>query len=110
MTLARLLRTSIAAVLLISQLPAIAASGEPLSADEAHAIAVEAYVYFYPLVTMDITRKQFTNIPPGKEFGKGPMKHARLRKTQISKQRLPYWTVASANGPESRRSRKRASP
>jgi hypothetical protein len=40
---------------------------------EAHAIAVDAYVYLYPLVTMDVTRKQFTNIEPGKELGKGPM-------------------------------------
>jgi hypothetical protein len=40
---------------------------------EAHAIGVDAYLYFYPLLTMDITRKQFTNIEPGKEFGKGPM-------------------------------------
>jgi len=40
---------------------------------EAHAIGVDAYLYFYPLVTMDITRKQSTNIEPGKEFGKGPM-------------------------------------
>ena len=40
---------------------------------EAHAIGVDAYIYFYPLVTMDLTRKQFTNIEPGKEFGKGPM-------------------------------------
>ena len=39
----------------------------------AHAIGVDAYVYFYPLVTMDITRKQSVNIEPGKEFGKGPM-------------------------------------
>jgi hypothetical protein len=43
------------------------------SEEEAHAIGVEAYVYFYPLVTMDITRKQFTNIELGKELGKGPM-------------------------------------
>jgi hypothetical protein len=40
---------------------------------EAHAIGVDAYVYFYSLVTMDVTRRQFTNIEPGKELGKGPM-------------------------------------
>jgi hypothetical protein len=40
---------------------------------EAHAIAVDAYLYLYPLVIMDITRKQSTNIEPGKAFGKGPM-------------------------------------
>ncbi|WP_085716704.1 DUF1254 domain-containing protein [Pseudomonas sp. B28(2017)] len=44
-----------------------------ITAEEAHAIGVDAYIYFYPLLTMDITRKQFTNIEPGKEFGKGPM-------------------------------------
>jgi hypothetical protein len=44
-----------------------------ISAEEAHAIGVDAYIYFYPLLSMDITRKQFTNIEPGKEFGKGPM-------------------------------------
>jgi hypothetical protein len=46
---------------------------ESISSEEAHAIGVEAYLYFYSLVTMDITRKQSTNIAPGKEFGKGPM-------------------------------------
>ena len=40
---------------------------------EAHAIAVDAYIYFYPLLSMDISRKTFTNVEPGKEFGKGPM-------------------------------------
>jgi Protein of unknown function (DUF1254)/ABC transporter substrate binding protein len=40
---------------------------------EAQSIAVDAYVYFYSLVTMDVTRRQFTNIEPGKEPGKGPM-------------------------------------
>ena len=40
---------------------------------EAHAIGVDAYVYFYPLVTMDVTRKQFTNFEPGKVPGRGPM-------------------------------------
>jgi len=40
---------------------------------QAHAIAVDAYLYFYPLITMDVTRKQFTNFEPGKEVGRGPM-------------------------------------
>lgn len=40
---------------------------------EADAIALDAYVYFYPLVSMDITRLQSTNIELGKEFAKGPM-------------------------------------
>jgi hypothetical protein len=44
-----------------------------LSEQEAHAIGVDAYIYFYSLVTMDLTRKQSTNIEPGKEFGKGPI-------------------------------------
>jgi hypothetical protein len=44
-----------------------------LTQDQAHQIALDAYVYFYSLVTMDVTRKQFTNIEVGKEFGKGPM-------------------------------------
>ena len=44
-----------------------------LTPDEARSIAVDAYVYFYPLVSMDITRRQSTNIEPGKEFAKGPM-------------------------------------
>jgi hypothetical protein len=29
--------------------------------EEAHAIGVDAYLYFYPLVTMDLTRRQLTN-------------------------------------------------
>ena len=44
-----------------------------VSEQEAHAIGVDAYLYFYPLITMDLTRKQSTNVEPGKEFGKGPM-------------------------------------
>jgi hypothetical protein len=44
-----------------------------LTADQAHSIAVDAYVYFYSLVTMDVTRKQVTNMEPGKKPGYGPM-------------------------------------
>jgi hypothetical protein len=52
--------------------PAALAQGA-ITQEEAHAIAVDAYVYFYPLMSMDITRKQSTNVEPGKESLKGPM-------------------------------------
>jgi hypothetical protein len=54
--------------------PAMAQTGSTaIPEQEAQAIAVDVYVYLYPLVTMDVTRRQFTNIEPGKELGKGPM-------------------------------------
>ena len=40
----------------------LASKAESISSEEAHAIAVDAYLYFYPFVTMDITRKQLTNV------------------------------------------------
>lgn len=43
-----------------------------MTEEQALAIATDAYLYFYSLITMDVTRKQFTNIEPGKEVGKGP--------------------------------------
>jgi hypothetical protein len=53
-------------------LSAVAARAEPITEQQAHAIGVDAYLYFYPLVTMDLTRKQLSNVEPGKGFG-GPM-------------------------------------
>jgi hypothetical protein len=44
-----------------------------ITEQEAHSIGVDAYLYFYSLLSMDITRKQFTNIEPGKEIGKGDL-------------------------------------
>jgi len=44
-----------------------------LSAEEAQAIVVDAYVYFYPLITMDLTRKQLINMPAGGSGIGGPM-------------------------------------
>lgn len=35
---------------------------ESIFPNDARAIAVDAYVYFYSLVTMDITRKQLTDV------------------------------------------------
>lgn len=53
--------------------PALAAGTAPkLSADEAASIANDAYVYFYSMITMDVTRKQLTNMPEGSGIG-GPM-------------------------------------
>jgi hypothetical protein len=43
-----------------------------LTEDQAHAIGVDAYIYFYSLITMDLTRKQSINIDKP-EFGRGPM-------------------------------------
>ena len=71
------MKRTIVAILICAGL--FAALSPPASAQsaiteqEAHAIGVDAYLYFYPLVIMDITRKQSTNIEPGKEFGRGPM-------------------------------------
>ena len=61
-------------IMALVALPQIQAHAQDkIGAAEAHAIAVDAYIYFYPLVSMDITRLQSTNVEPGKEFGKGPM-------------------------------------
>src|SRR5258708_7896940 len=58
--------------LLISPVLSLAAWAQTaVTEQEAHAIGVDAYVYLYPLITMDITRKQFTNTDKG--FGRGPM-------------------------------------
>ena len=52
--------------------PAALAQGtvSTITEQEAHAIAVDAYVYFYSIMSMDVSRKQFTN---GTTDFKGPM-------------------------------------
>jgi hypothetical protein len=54
--------------------PAGGARGASVSVSDAEAltIATEAYYYFYPLISMEITRRQLTNIDAGKEPGRGP--------------------------------------
>lgn len=49
---------------------AIAVDAPP--AQKVGEIAVEAYLYLYPLVTMELTRRQLTNLPAGVSVG-GPM-------------------------------------
>jgi hypothetical protein len=48
------------------------AKAAQVSSEEARAIGVDAYLYFYPLVTMDLTRRQLTNVEPGKGLGGPP--------------------------------------
>jgi hypothetical protein len=54
-------------------LTALAPPAQAITEDEAHSIGVNAYLYFYPLVTMDITRKQLSNQEPGPGSLGGPM-------------------------------------
>jgi hypothetical protein len=56
------LAATLSAFLIISTSAPSAA--QSTSADEAQTIAAEAYLYFYPLVTMDLTRKQLINSDP----------------------------------------------
>src|ERR1700749_4240727 len=62
-------------LLFFSALSPAARAQDAINEQEAHAIAVDAYIYFYSLLSMDITRKQFTNVEPGKgkDSCKGPM-------------------------------------
>src|SRR5262245_10996978 len=61
---ARSLRTALLATALAAAPLAAANAADAITEEEAHAIGVDAYVYFYPLITMDITRKQLTNVEP----------------------------------------------
>jgi hypothetical protein len=70
-SLKALFGAALVAVSLTAPIGAGAQAG--VTEQEAHAIGVDAYLYFYPLVSMEVTRRQFTNLPPGKELGKGPM-------------------------------------
>jgi hypothetical protein len=70
------LRKAVCSLVLTVALAANAFAQAPVvkpSAEEAQAIAQEAYVYFYPLITMDVTRKQLINTPPGGAGIGGPM-------------------------------------
>ena len=63
------------ALIQITQAQAQTAQGgaeTPITEQEAHAIGVNAYLYFYSLVSMDVTRRVATNVEAGKIPGYGP--------------------------------------
>lgn len=65
-------RSTIALILglMLLPVPSLTAQAQDAVAEqEAHSIARDAYIYLYPLVTMDVTRKQLTNVEPGKGIG-----------------------------------------
>ncbi len=64
--------TLITCMILFSASAVPHSAADAITEQEAHSIGLDAYVYFYPLVTMDVTRKQATNIEAGKVMGRGP--------------------------------------
>lgn len=63
-----LLAAAFAACLLVAPVRA-----QSVTPEEAATIAEEAFIYLYPLITMDVSRRQLTNIEPGQMPGRGPM-------------------------------------
>ena len=55
----------------MSTTTAVPAPGN-ITEKEALEIGMEAYVYFYSLITMDVTRRVMCNVPPGVKPGMGP--------------------------------------
>src|ERR1700735_5679825 len=65
-------RSAIALILGLMLCPDLSLTAHAQSAiteQEAQSIAADAYIYLYPLVTMDVTRKQLTNVERAKGIG-----------------------------------------
>ena len=68
-----MLAVLLAATGLVAPSISAAASTDSISEQEAYEIGVEAYVYLYPLISMDITRRVLTNYESGAKPGVGPV-------------------------------------
>jgi len=60
-TITRFAISALLSAALVSNGPGAARAAETVSERDAHAIGVQAYLYFYSPITMDLTRKQLTN-------------------------------------------------
>jgi hypothetical protein len=63
----------VSSLLLLQPIAALAEPTAKITEEEAHSIGVHAYIYFYSIITMDVTRKQLSNVEPGKASIGGPM-------------------------------------
>jgi hypothetical protein len=60
--IARFALPALLSAALVVGAPPSTRAAETISEQDAHAIGVQAYLYLYSLVTMDLTRKQLTNV------------------------------------------------
>jgi hypothetical protein len=67
-----MIRRALALTLGLLLIPMLAPKAQAITEEEAHAIGVDAYLYFYPLVSMDITRLQGTNVVSPKGLSSPP--------------------------------------
>jgi hypothetical protein len=67
-----MIRRVLALTLGLLLIPMLAPKAQAITEEEAHAIGVDAYLYFYPLVSMDITRLQSTNVVSPKGLSSPP--------------------------------------
>ena len=72
-TLSPFFTATVVSLTFLAPLQTADAQPMPLTDDQMHAIGVDAYLYFYPLISYDITRLYSTNVEPGKEPLKAPM-------------------------------------
>jgi hypothetical protein len=73
MKVSKLVSGVFAAAFLLASLGVRSGAQAAITEEEAHAIGVDAYLYFYSPVTMDVTRKQLTNQEPKPGGIGGPM-------------------------------------
>jgi hypothetical protein len=69
----RILLVNLIVVSVLTAMPSQASAQKAaMTEQQAYEIAMEAYIYLYPLVMMDVTRRVVTNVEPDRKAGFGP--------------------------------------